>query len=205
MSVFVTATDTDIGKTAVSAWICFWSSAKYWKPLQTGCEVSDFVSDSEIVKRFSPKTEIIPEAYRFQAPMSPYDAAKKERITIQKNNLYINESNVVIEGAGGIFVPIWSDCFMIDIPIYNRCKVVVVARSKIGMINHLLLTLFALFERKIPVVGVIIIGEIDPCIQDTLAPYLARVNTVVLLPETNDWMQILRKIPVPSKILEDLQ
>jgi dethiobiotin synthetase/malonyl-CoA O-methyltransferase len=79
-NVVVTGTDTNVGKTVVSAWICSHTNVNYWKPIQTGDD-----SDSDVVAKLSPHTKIIPEAYKLKAPLSPYDAAKLENVEIDRN------------------------------------------------------------------------------------------------------------------------
>ncbi len=106
MNIFVTGTDTDAGKTTVSAWICSKIHTKYWKLIQTGND-----SDSEVIRKFAPNTGIIPEAYKLKAPLSAYDAANKESLAIDIDKLTTNENKIVIEGAGGVFVPISDDFF----------------------------------------------------------------------------------------------
>ncbi|MDR3046469.1 MAG: dethiobiotin synthase, partial [Bacteroidales bacterium] len=84
MNIFVTGTDTDVGKTVVSAWICRQVNARYWKPLQTGCAED---SDKQTVKTLSPQTELVSEIYRLKAPLSPYDAAQLEGLEIDINKI----------------------------------------------------------------------------------------------------------------------
>ena len=95
MRLFVTGTDTDVGKTVVSSWICMHTGAAYWKPIQTGND-----SDSGVIQKYSTATVVIPEVYRLAAPLSPYNAAHCEGLEIDSHKLICHSNHVVIEGAG---------------------------------------------------------------------------------------------------------
>ncbi|MDR0630953.1 MAG: dethiobiotin synthase [Holosporales bacterium] len=157
MNIFVTGTDTGVGKTIISSWICRHSGAKYWKPVQTGAD-----SDSRAVRHISPRTVIIPEAYKLKAPLSAYDSAKLENATIEPAKIIARiPNNAVIEGAGGVLVPIAEGFFLADLIQQVNCKVVVVARSKLGFQNHIYLTIEALMRRNIDVLGIVINSHSD--------------------------------------------
>ncbi|MDR1235587.1 MAG: dethiobiotin synthase [Holosporaceae bacterium] len=200
MNIFVTGTDTDVGKTVVSSWLCVHTTAKYWKPIQTGDD-----SDKNTVKKLSPPTEIISEAYRLKAPLSPYDSAKSENIEI---NLELfdeitsrEKSLCIIEGAGGVLVPIAENFFMAD--LIKRCgaKAIVVAKSKLGMINHTLMTVEILRARKIDVIGTVINGEIDSGIKDTLEKF-SRVKIFGIIPHSENLYETLRNVKLSPEFLE---
>jgi dethiobiotin synthetase len=157
MPVFVTGTDTNAGKTLISSWLCSHTGAAYWKPFQTGiAETAD--SDREMVKRLT-SVRLHPEAYRFRNPLSPQAAAAAEGVNIDVDNIVLPvENRLIIEGAGGVLVPLTRDVLLIDL-IQKWCfPVIVVARSTLGTINHTCLTLEALERRNIPVLGVIMNG-----------------------------------------------
>ncbi len=162
--VFVTGTDTGVGKTLVSAILaCAWQ-ADYWKPLQTG--LSDEAGDTDTVSRLARlgPERIHPPHAQLQAPLAPWAAAALEqtRLNAAEISLPQTAAPLVVEGAGGLFVPIDDTCMMIDLIQRLGLPVVLVARSTLGTINHTLLSLEALRRRDIPVAGVIMSGVLSP-------------------------------------------
>lgn len=158
--VFVTGTDTGVGKTLVSALLARAWQAHYWKPLQTG--LADEAGDSATVARLArlpPQRRHTP-AYALQAPLSPWAAALLEGVHIDTLGLRPPETDepLVVEGAGGLYVPIDGQTMMIDLIEQLGLPVVLAARSGLGTINHSLLSLHALRARGIPVLGVIMSG-----------------------------------------------
>ena len=199
MNIFVTGTDTDAVKTTVSAWICSKIHTKYWKLIQTGND-----SDSEVIRKFAPNTEIIPEAYKLKAPLSAYDAANKESLTIDIDKLTTNENKIVIEGAGGVFVPISDDFLMIDAIKRTNSMSLVAARSKLGVINHILLTISALKSRNIPIIGVVICGNMEENIKQTIEKF-SKEKILTILPEHHgDLRPLFESTPLPKEISEIL-
>ena len=166
--IFVTGTDTDVGKTIVSAGLCLNWSAHYWKPIQAGYLNNTFTSDrsilpgtdNEIISHFIPKKHIFPSAYNLKNPLSPNQAAKKEGITIKIEKINCPDCSfpLVIEGAGGCLVPVNDTEDMTDIMKKMECPVIVVARSTLGTLNHTLLTLSVLRAKEISILGVIMVG-----------------------------------------------
>ncbi|KXV20730.1 dethiobiotin synthase [Gluconobacter japonicus] len=158
--VFVTGTDTEIGKTLVSAILTKAWNATYWKPLQTG--LADEAGDTPTVRTLAELTadRIIAPAYGLQAPLAPLAAANLEGVTINPGRLVLPaiQSPLVVEGAGGLMVPIREDMLMIDLIQQMDLPVVLVARSGLGTINHTLLSLEALRRRGIAVLGVVLSG-----------------------------------------------
>ena len=162
--VFVTGTDTEIGKTLVSAILTKAWNATYWKPLQTG--LADETGDTPTVRTLAGLTpdRIISPAYGLKAPLAPLAAASLEGMTINPGRLVLPAvlSPLVVEGAGGLMVPIREDMLMIDLVQQMDLPVVLVARSGLGTINHTLLSLEALRKRGIPVLGVVLSGPENP-------------------------------------------
>ena len=158
MNIFVTGTDTHIGKTLVSAWLCLHSGFDYFKPIQTGY-LAD--SDRQTIQHLS-DARTHPEAYCFKKPVSPHLAAQLEdqTITLDKIKLPV-ESNLIIEGAGGLLVPLNEHQLMIDLIKHLKTSVILVARTTLGTINHTLLSLEALRARNIPILGLILNGPAD--------------------------------------------
>ncbi len=157
--LFITGISTDVGKTIASAIITEALEADYWKPIQAG-DLDH--SDSHFIKSKvkSQKSKIFPNAYQFNTPASPHLAAELDGITIDLKNIIEPKTNnhLVIEGAGGVLVPLNSSNFVIDL-IQPDYKVIVVSRHYLGSINHTLLTIEALKNRKINIAGIIFNGN----------------------------------------------
>jgi dethiobiotin synthetase len=153
MRFVVTGTDTDIGKTVFAAGLAGMIGARYWKPVQAGEP-----GDSETVAQLA-GVEIEPEAYRLKLAASPHQAAADEGITIDPNSLIPPDGSLVIEGAGGLMVPLTRDTLFIDVFARWKLPVILCARTKLGTINHTLLSLEAVRTRDIPLHGVAFIGE----------------------------------------------
>lgn len=158
--VFVTGTDTGIGKTLVSAILCRAWNATYWKPLQTG--LADEEGDTLTVRDLAglSPARIIPPAYAFQAPLAPLAAGDLENVTVNPGRLVLPQVQgpLVVEGAGGLMVPVREDMMIVDLIESLGLPVVLVTRSGLGTINHTLLSLEALRRRGIPVAGVVPVG-----------------------------------------------
>lgn len=159
MKLFITGIGTDVGKTIVSAIVTEALEADYWKPIQAG-DLEN--SDSHKIKSFlsNKKTVIHPNSYALNTPASPHLAAEIDGITIDLNQITEPETanHLVIEGAGGVFVPLNSKDCVVDL-IQPDYKVIVVSRHYLGSINHTLLTIEALQNRKITIAGIIFSGD----------------------------------------------
>jgi dethiobiotin synthetase len=156
----VTGTDTGIGKTVFAAALTDALGAHYWKPVQSGLEEE---TDSQIVARLGriPPARILPEAWRLKTPASPHLSAEIDGVEIDPEALDPPETAgpMVIEGAGGLMVPLTRRTLLIDVLARWRLPAILCARTALGTINHTLLSLEALRRRAIPVVGVAFIGE----------------------------------------------
>ncbi|HCD84089.1 MAG TPA: ATP-dependent dethiobiotin synthetase BioD [Agrobacterium sp.] len=156
----VSGTDTDIGKTVFSAALTHALKAYYWKPVQSGL---DEETDSEVVERLGgvSRARILPEAYRLKMPASPHLSARLESVTIDPERLIPPETDgpLVIEGAGGLLVPLTDKLLFADIFARWRIPLILCARTSLGTINHTLLSLEALRQRAILVHGVVFIGD----------------------------------------------
>lgn len=156
----VSGTDTGIGKTVFSAALTHALQAYYWKPVQSGL---DEETDSEVVERLGgvSRARILPEAYRLKMPASPHLSARLESVTIDPERLIPPETDgpLVIEGAGGLLVPLTDKLLFADIFARWRIPLILCARTSLGTINHTLLSLEALRQRAIPVHGVVFIGD----------------------------------------------
>ena len=198
MNLFVTGTDTGVGKTTVSAWICSHIKTKYWKLIQTGDD-----SDSRFVEQYADNCEIIPDAYKFKAPLSAYDASNIEKVKIDISNFATNLDKIVIEGSGGLLVPISDDFLMVDAIKTTNSAALVVARSKLGMINHILLTIEILRIRKISIVGIIVVGCIEQNIYETIEKF-SREKIIAILPLSTDLKTLFYQTKIPQEIFEVL-
>jgi dethiobiotin synthetase len=153
--ILVTGIGTDVGKTLVSAILVEILGAGYWKPVQAGTEGE---TDTERVKHLLPETVCYPEASRLKAPCSPHQAAFLEDIEIGPIPIPDFSGDLVIESSGGILVPYRLDRLTIDLFSDWDCQWVVVSRHYLGSINHTLLTVEALRNRRLPILGIVFNG-----------------------------------------------
>jgi dethiobiotin synthetase len=159
---FITGTDTDVGKTVVSALLCAALDAIYWKPIQTGSREG---TDRNTVMRLAqlPRHRTISESYLFAPPVSPHLAARRAGVWIELRKIPMPRiaahENLIAEGAGGVLVPINKTQLMTDLMRHLTLPVLLVSRSSLGTINHTLLSLAALRAARIEVRGVIMVGK----------------------------------------------
>lgn len=155
----ITGTDTGIGKTVFSAALTDALDACYWKPVQSGLEEE---TDSDTVRRLGriPPARLLPEAYRLRTPASPHLAARLDGVQIDVEALVppTVDAPLVIEGAGGLLVPLTERVVFADVFARWQIPVILCARTGLGTINHTLLSLEALRARSIPVFGIAFIG-----------------------------------------------
>ena len=156
---FVSGIGTDVGKTIVSAILVEAMKADYWKPVQTG---SEEIMDREVVQALvsNDQTVFYPETYAFKAPLSPHIASVMENSTISINRIKMpNSSNLIVEGAGGLMVPINQSKTYIDLIKSLNIPLVLVVRHYLGSINHSLLSLKAIQDYKLPLKGIVFNGD----------------------------------------------
>jgi len=159
MKIFITGIGTDVGKTIAASIVTEALEADYWKPIQAGdLDMSDSHKVKSKIK--SQKSFFHPNAYALHTPASPHFAAQVDGITIDLKQIKEpkTENHLVIEGAGGVLVPLNDTDCLIDL-IQKDYKVIVVSRHYLGSINHTLLTFEALQNRKISVAGIIFSGD----------------------------------------------
>ena len=156
-AIIVTGTDTGIGKTIFSAALCSALGAQYWKPVQAGMEPE---TDTQIVTKLA-GCEAFKETYRLEIPASPHISAEQEGITIDTQSLEIPETSkpLVIEGAGGLMVPLNRQELYIDIFAIWKAPIVLCARTSLGTINHSLLSVSALRNAGCNILGIAFIGD----------------------------------------------
>jgi dethiobiotin synthetase len=178
--IIVTGTDTGVGKTIFAAALAAALDATYWKPIQSGLD-GEF-SDSEAVSRLGVR-HVLPEAYRLTEPLSPHRAAELDRVAIDPGRLALPDisGKLVIEGAGGLMVPVTRSLLFIDLFRQWHAPVILVARTALGTINHSLLSVEALRARHIPILGIAFVGEANEDNEATIAA-LAGVRRLGRLP-----------------------
>jgi dethiobiotin synthetase len=170
--LFVTGIGTDVGKTVASAILCEALHADYWKPVQTG---SYFSTDSDKLKKYisNSKTVIHPESFVLRQYMSPHAAAELEGKHIELSAIDVPQTSntLVIEGAGGIMVPLNDKEFIVDLIVKTEAEVVLVIQNYLGSINHSILSIDALKFRNIPVKGIIFNGPPHKLSEDIILSY----------------------------------
>ena len=183
MRLVVCGTDTDVGKTVVSALLVQGLAARYWKPVQSGLEPSG--GDTATVEGLLrlPPERVVPEAYRLTLPASPHWAAERDGVRIEAERLTLppGDDALVVETAGGLLVPLRRDWLQIEQLAAWKLPVVLVARSGLGTLNHTLLSVEALQRRTIPLLGLVLNGPIHPDNPRTLEA-LAGVPVLAELP-----------------------
>jgi dethiobiotin synthetase len=189
----VTGTDTGIGKTRFAAALAAALDSAYWKPIQAGL---DEPTDSEIVATYSglPPERILPEAYRLTSPLSPHRAAELDGIAIDPASLVppATDRPLIIEGAGGVLVPVDRATVFADLFARWGLPVILCARTSLGTINHSLLSIEALRARNISILGIAFIGDANENSEATIAQ-LGRVRRLGRLP----WLD-----PLTPKMLQ---
>ncbi|MEG3149166.1 dethiobiotin synthase [Sphingomonas sp. ZT3P38] len=159
-TIVITGTDTDVGKTVFAAALAGALGATYWKPVQAGLEDG---GDAATVARLGgvPPGRVLPEAYRLTTPCSPDRAAELDGIAIDPNRLVppTLDGPLVIEGAGGVLVPVTDDLLFADLFARWQAPVVLVARTTLGTISHSLLSIEALRARGVPILGIAFTGD----------------------------------------------
>jgi dethiobiotin synthase len=161
--LIVTGTDTGVGKTVVSAMLTLALNAIYWKPIQSGIQTG---ADRERVAALTclPHAHFLPERYVLKEPLSPHRAAELDGVEIDPGKLQLPQDIapgrwLIVEGAGGVLVPLTRALLQIELFAQWRAPVILVARTQLGTINHTLLSLEALKSRSIPVRGIVFVGD----------------------------------------------
>jgi len=170
--LIITGTDTGIGKTVVSAMLVLALDGYYWKPIQSGTEGG---TDTQRVAALTqlPSQRFLPERYILREPLSPHRAAELDHVAIDPAVLTMPDGPedrwLLIEGAGGVLVPITREVLQIALFSRWRAPAIVVARTSLGTINHTLVTLEALRRRAIEILGVVFVGDAMPDNERTIA------------------------------------
>lgn len=182
----VTGTDTGVGKTIVAAALTGFLAASYWKPVQAGLEEE---SDSAAVARLSGRgaAAILPEAYRLTTPCSPHEAARIDGVTIDPSRLALPDGDgpLVVEGAGGVLVPLSDTLLYADQFARWALPVILVARTALGTINHSLLSLEALRARGVAAHGIVFVGDENSASENAICG-IGQVTRLGRLPHLDD-------------------
>lgn len=184
--ILVAGAGTDVGKTIVSAILTTMLKGDYWKPIQCGEESS---SDSVFMESLidTKAHRIYRPAYSLKTPVSPHHAARLEGVSIDCSSIVPPETTrpLIIEGVGGVSVPLTTKVVTLDLFKGWNCLWVVVSRHYVGSINHTLLTVEALKQRQIPVAGLVFNGEPNPDTEAALLTITQLPCLGRLLPEAN--------------------
>ena len=180
----ITGTDTDIGKTVFAAGLTAALDATYWKPVQSGLAGK---TDSETVAELSGRPTL-PETYRLPLPASPHLSAEDAGVEIEIDRLTppATTETLIIEGAGGLMVPLNRSTFYLDLFARWKAPVILVARTALGTINHTALSLMALRNAGCDVIGVAFVGTAEPAVEQTIVqmckiPHLGRLEMITPL------------------------
>jgi dethiobiotin synthetase len=201
MQFFITGIGTEIGKTLVSAIVTEYLQADYWKPVQSGdlhwtdtMKVQSLTSNS--------KSVFHPERHRLNAPLSPHASAALDGVQIKLSDFTLPQTSnhLVVEGAGGLMVPLNEHDVLLDLIQQLQIPVILVSRNYLGSINHTLLSFEALKQRNIPIAGIVFNGEPNPASESfienyTQLPVLFRVgNLDDITPESI--RDVVKQLPI---------
>lgn len=184
MNYFITGIGTNVGKTMVSAILTEALNADYWKPIQSGTnEGLDSMTIKELIS--NTKTTIFPEAYLLKEPLSPHMAAKIDGVTIELENILLpkTQNTLIIEGAGGLMVPINNKHYVIDIAKKIDCEIIVVISNYLGCINHSLLTIDYLLKHNFKIKALIFNGDFNTEVKESIksfAPFIKSIDIPTL-------------------------
>lgn len=184
MQFFITGIGTEIGKTLVSAIVTEYLQADYWKPVQSGdLHWTDTMKVQSLIS--NTKSVFHPERHRLNAPLSPHASAALDGVQIKLSDFTLPQTSnhLVVEGAGGLMVPLNEHDVLLDLIQQLQIPVILVSRNYLGSINHTLLSFDALKQRNIPIAGIVFNGEPNPASESfienyTQLPVLFRVGNL---------------------------
>ena len=185
MNLFITGIGTNVGKTIVSAVFTEALQADYWKPIQSGVVEG---KDSDTVKSLitNSKSVFYPETYLLKQPLSPHFAAKLDGVTIELDKICLPKTvnHLIIEGAGGLLVPINDTQYVIDIAKQLDCEIVLVISSYLGCINHSLLSIDYLKRNNFKLKALVFNGEFETEVKQSIVNYYPNL-TIIDIPTLN--------------------
>ncbi|MDP3556657.1 MAG: dethiobiotin synthase [Bacteroidota bacterium] len=183
---FITGIGTDVGKTIVSAVLTEALKADYWKPLQCGVSGG---TDKDLVSSLISNTTTVchKEGYCFDEPVSPHLAASlaNQKIKLEQMHLPDTNNNLIIEGAGGIMVPLNDSNYVIDLAQEFEADVILVCRNYLGCINHSLLSIDYLVKNNFPIKGLVLVGNFDKAVKLAITNY-SELPLLAEIPEMTD-------------------
>jgi len=200
--LFITGIGTEVGKTVCSAIVTKYFNAEYWKPVQSGD--LDF-SDSMKIKSWTGEDTIChSETYRLKLAASPHQSAREEGIIIDLNNFTLPETsnNLIVEGAGGLMVPLNDEHFIIDLIQKLNIPTVLVVKNYLGCINHTLLSIMALEQRKIKLKYIILNGNFPVDTERIILKNIQPETTIIKIPHLEEIT--IENIETAAKQLEIL-
>jgi len=182
-TLFVTGIGTEVGKTVCSAVLTKYFEAEYWKPVQSGD--LDYSDTMKIKDWVGEHTVCHPERYRFKLAASPHQSAREEGILIDLNEFKLPETqnHLIIEGAGGLMVPISDDEFIIDLIKKLNLPVALVVKNYLGCINHSLLSLMALEQQNIKLEYVILNGSFPEDTERIICKNIQQETKIIRIPD----------------------
>lgn len=199
---FITGIGTNVGKTIVSAILTEALKADYWKPVQTGLsEGADKTAVASLVS--NTETVFFKEAYAFEAPASPHIAADAENQTIDIKSIRLPASknkHLVIEGAGGLLVPLNNKEYVIDLAKQFDAEVILVCRNYLGCINHSLLSINYLKQNNFKIKGIVLNGSFEPLVKSAVMDYA----NIPLLAEIAEMKAISKESVRNISVFQDL-
>jgi dethiobiotin synthetase len=157
-----------------------------------------------VIRLLADGTNIINEAYRLARPLSPYDSAKYENIEINTDKILQTKipDDTVIEGAGGLLVPIHEEFQMVDLARSLNSEILVVARSRLGFLNHIFMTIEILRSRNIKILGIVLNGETE--LVGTVERF-SKTRVLGILPITSSLDKVINETPLPDEIVRALR
>lgn len=199
----MTGTDTDVGKSVACAWALLHLGGAYWKPIQSGLEPP---TDTQAVQRITAFDDerFFPSRYELNEPLSPHAAAKIDGVCIDLNDFSLPESSLplIVEGAGGVMVPLNEQNFMIDLMARMKLPVIITARSTLGTINHTLMSISLLRLSGVSIAGVILNGPLNEGNRQAIAEY-GNVKILGEIPHLEDLSKDSLLAIKPSIPVED--
>ncbi|MCT2563876.1 dethiobiotin synthase [Chryseobacterium herbae] len=180
--LFITGIGTEVGKTICSAVLTQYFKADYWKPVQSGD--LDY-TDSHKIASWTENTVCHLETYRFKLAASPHQSAREENVHIDLYQFHLPETqnSLIVEGAGGLMVPLTDDIFMIDLIEKLNLPVALVVRNYLGCINHTLLSIMALEQKKLKLEYLILNGVFPPDTERVIRNFIKKETRIIRIPE----------------------
>ncbi|MBV8327324.1 dethiobiotin synthase [Chryseobacterium sp.] len=182
MKLFITGIGTEIGKTVCSAILVQYFKADYWKPVQSG---DLHFTDSHKIEAWTDHTTCYPETYRLKLAASPHQSARAENVQIRLDHFQLPETDqpLIVEGAGGLMVPLSDNRFMIDLIDTLNLPAALVVRNYLGCINHSLLSMMVLQQRNIKLEYLILNGEFPEDTERVICSFVTKDTRIIRIPE----------------------